>query len=270
VSTKEVVLQIASENSDGLVAASPPVSYAMTLKDIPVGSDARPFSELSSNPSQLAGQTLVIRGRILSPPASRGDVQELVITDESGKRHSKLRFLTSRELAVQFDEVVSEDQSKAVRVVCVVGQAEADGTVPVRVLRVDFLSNRGDRVVRSIPGEPSDDPIAALNRDPAKFAGQNIELKGLAVPTLVKPLPHDEFVVLFPHLARPRNLGFITAKGLAEKIADEKLTPNGIYKVRLSVKVGDVPAQGSGAILVTVRKIEILDTRGEKVIKTIE
>jgi hypothetical protein len=152
----------------------------------------------------------------------------------------------------------------------VVGQAEADGTVPVRVLRVDFLSNRGDRVVRSIPGEPSDDPIAALNRDPAKFAGQNIELKGLAVPTLVKPLPHDEFVVLFPHLARPRNLGFITAKGLAEKIADEKLTPNGIYKVRLSVKVGDVPAQGSGAILVTVRKIEILDTRGEKVIKTIE
>ncbi len=267
--TTEVVLQIASENDSGLVAASPPVTYKLELSDIETGSDAKPFTALTSNPEPLAGQVVVVRGRIVTPPASRADVQELVVADSDGKRPQNFRFFTTRELATQFDELETEDESKPVRVTCVVGVRGSDGVVPVRVARVDFLG-RANRVVKSIPGATPTDPLAALNRNPKKFAGEDLELKASAVPVVEGGKSGNDLVVMFPNNAQPRNLTFVLAPGLAEKVGDEKLTPNGIYRVRLSAKVGTAPARSSAPVTVTVRKIEILDTRNDTVRKTIE
>jgi hypothetical protein len=266
--TTEVVLQIASENDSGLVAASPPVTYKLDLADIETGSDAQPFTALTSNPDSLAGQVVVVRGRILTPPSSRADVQELGVADSDGKRPQNFRFFTTREIATQFDELETEDESKPVRVTCVVGVRGSDGVVPVRVARVDFLG-RANRVVRSIPGGDPTDPLAALNRDPKKFAGQDLDLKLSAVP-VIEGQSGNDMIVIFPSNAQPRNLTFVLAPGLAEKVADEKLTPNRVYRVRLSTKVGTAPARSSAPVTVTVRKIEILDTRTDTVKKTIE
>jgi len=264
----EVVLQVASENKDKMVAASPPVSYKVTLTDIETGSDARPFTALTTNPEALIGKTIVVRGRLLGPPVGRAEVQELPVADLNGARAGRMRFLTTRDMATQFDEVVTDDQSKPVRLTCVVGARGDDGVVPVRVARVDFLGQT-NRVVRSIPGPEPTDPLALLNRDPGKFAGKELDVKSSAVP-LARAQPKNSFVVLFPHFSRPRNLAFVLPPALAEKVANEKFTPNGIYRTRLAVTVGPAPAQPGEQTQVTVRKIDILDSRDDSVLKTIE
>ncbi|MBX9579569.1 MAG: serine protease, partial [Gemmataceae bacterium] len=270
----EVVLQVASESQAGLVAASPPVTYSLTLAEQPSGRDAKPFADLSahlaSNPDSRAGQVVVVRGKIIRPPSSRAPVQEMTVSDLDGRVPGNVRFICDRETAAQFDEVDPEHQPLDARITCVVGGRGADGRVPVRVARVDFL-DEGDRPVKSIPGEAKDDKLAALNRDPAKFAGQTMDVKAEAAPVArFRGATPEELPVFFPSLSRPRNLQFVATPGLAARMAEEKLKVNGLYKVRLSVTVA-APTTPEGRARVTVRRIEILDPKdGNRVVKTIE
>jgi S1-C subfamily serine protease len=274
-SATKVVLQIASESMDKQpfdqvfpIAASPPVSYKLTLADIKTGSDARPFSELTQNPEALAGKVIVVRGRVLSPPARRGETPELIVAGPDGTRPAKLRFLTSREIAPHFDDVEREHQPMPARLTCVVGTRGSDGVIPVRVARVDFIG-RGDQVVRSIPEETTDQ-LAALNRDPAKFAGQNLQLTAHAVPMTPRTASSPDLYVIFANRARPRSLAFVMVPGMNQKIVEQKLRPNKIEKVRLTVTVGDLPNQPDAPVKVTVSKIEILDPKDGQVVQTIE
>ncbi|MBX9626328.1 MAG: trypsin-like peptidase domain-containing protein [Gemmataceae bacterium] len=278
----EVVLQLAAESSDradGLdrrVAASPPVTFKLTPELVPVPSDARPFADLAGplagNPASLAGQTVVVRGKIVKPPTSRGPVQEVELCDLAGKRPAGVRFVCDRETATQFDEVEDEHQGHDVRLTCLVGGKGSDGRTVVRVARVDFLDDN-DRPVKSIPGEAKDDKLAALNRDPDKFAGQTLDLVARAAPVLDRKGggSAEDFVVVFANQRRPRNLQFVTTPGLAKRLADEKFRPNGLYKVRLGVKV-DAPTTPGGLAKVTVRRVDILDPKDETKppLKTIE
>jgi S1-C subfamily serine protease len=269
-SANQVILQIASETVDrpALLAASPPVSYRLKLEDIKTGADTRPFSELTQKPEALAGKVIVVRGRVLAPPARRGENPELLVASPDGARPAKMRFLTSRELAAHFDDVEGEHQPMPARLTCVVGTRGADGVIPVRIARVDFIG-RGDHVVRSIP-EETKDQLSALNRDPAKFAGQTLQVPASAVLMTARTASSPDLYVIFANHFRPRNLAFVTAAGLNERIAEQKLKVNGIYKTRLSVKVGDAPDKPGTPIQLAVSKIEILDPRDGHVLKTIE
>lgn len=263
----EVVVQIASQNGAGLIAASAPVEYKLNLKDEPNGSDAKPFQELSRNPTASAGKTMVLRAKVVLPPSGTTDRQQMVVADPvGGVIPAKLRFLTSREVGVQFDEVDREQRGNDVRLVCVVGKTEADGITPVRVVRCDFL-NEGDGVVRSVPEADTKDPMAALNRDPKKFANQTVTLTADSA-LMTTRTSSDELLVLFDNLVRPRNLKFAIATGLSKKIIDTKLKVNGLYKVRLTTTVGP-EATGNTQTKVTVSKIEILDPRDEKVVQKV-
>ncbi|MBX9580951.1 MAG: trypsin-like peptidase domain-containing protein [Gemmataceae bacterium] len=270
----EVVLQLASETVDGRTAASPPVTFKLSAAEVPVPSDARPFADLvgrlAAGPDALAGQTVVVRGKVLKPPSSRGPVQDLELCGVDGKRPAGVRFVADRDTAVQFDEVDPEHQGYDVRLTCLVGPRGADGRTVVRVARADFLDDN-DVPVKSIPGDPGADQLAALNRDPAKFAGQSLEVVARAAPSVRGAAPTDEFVVVFANRRQPRNLRFVTTPGLAQRLAEEKFRPNGLYKVRLGVKV-DAPTTPGGPAQVTVRRVDILDPKDETKppLKTIE
>jgi predicted Zn finger-like uncharacterized protein len=270
-----VVFQVASETRapNKATAASPPVTYELTVAEQPTGRDARPFGELAahlvSTPDGLAGQVLVVRGKVLSPPSSRAPVQELAVADLDGRRPAGVRFVADRETAAQFDEVEPDHQGLDARLTCVVGTRGPDGRVPVRVARVDFLDEH-DRPVKSIPGPAKDDKLAALNRDPGRFAGQSLDVKAeAALATSRRGGPADDLVVVFPNLRRPRNLQFATTPGLTARLAEEKFRVNGLYKVRLGVTVA-APASPDAQARVTVRRIEILDAKDDRVLKTIE
>jgi S1-C subfamily serine protease len=274
-SATKVVLQIASESADKQpfdkgfpVAASPPVSYNLALADIKTAADARPFSELTQNPEALAGKVVVVRGRVLGPPARRGTTPELPIAAPDGTRPAKMRFMTSPELAAHFDDVEAEHQPMPARLTCVVGARGTDGIIPVRVARVDFIG-RGNQVARSIP-EETKDQLSSLNRDPAKFAGQTVQLTAQTVLMTPRTPSSSDLYVIFPNHYRPRNLVFATAPGMNTKIVDEKFKVGQIYKTRLSVKVGDMPDKPGTPIKVTVTKIEVLDPKDGQVQTTIE
>ena len=112
--------------------------------------------------------------------------------------------------------------------------------------------------------------LSDLNRDPASQVGKKLTLEANAV-LMTKLTPTSDMIrVLFDSLRKPRNLDFVTAKGLNEKIAFEKLKTNGIYKVRLGVTVADKVDDKDQSVKVTVTKIEILDPKDDTVIKTIE
>jgi S1-C subfamily serine protease len=97
---KEVVVQIASQNVGGLVAASPPVEYKLNIKDEPHGLDAKPFQELSRNPAAAVGRTMVLRAKVVLPPSGTAARQRMVVADaETGQIPNKIQFLTTRESA---------------------------------------------------------------------------------------------------------------------------------------------------------------------------
>jgi hypothetical protein len=274
-SATKVVLQIASESIDkqpfdkGLpVAASPPVAYKMTPADVMTATDARPFSDLTQNPEALAGKVIVVRGRVLAPPVRRGATPELLVTGLDGARPSKLRFMTSGELAPHFDDVEVEHRPMPARLTCVVGTRGADGIIPVRVARVDFIGRR-DQVARSIPDE-TNDQLSALNRDPAKYAGQTLTLTTQAVPMTARTSSSSDLYVIFANHVRPRSLRFVLPAGMNQRIVELGLRPNQIKKVRLTVAVGEIPAAPGNPVTVTVSKIEILDSQDGHVQHTIE
>lgn len=264
----EVVLQLATETTTGQQAASPPVTFKFSTDSFPTPSDARPFADLAgplaAGPDALAGQTVVVRGKVLRPPSSRGPVQDLELCDVDGRRPSGVRFVCDKDTAVQFDEVDMDHVGYDVRLTCVVGPRGADGRTVVRVARADFLDDY-DTPVKSIPGEAGKDKLAALNRDPAKFAGQTLDLVARAAPVLdvkgLNVLPNS-FAVAFASGRQPRNLQFVTTPGLAARLAEKKYKPNRLYKVRIAVKV-EAPAAPGGVSQVTVRRVEILDPKDE-------
>ncbi len=273
----EVQIQLASQTFPNLqtgtklTAASKPVAYTLKVGDQPVGSDARAFSDLTANPDALAGQVLVVKARVAAPPATRDPVQDLIIVGSDGKRPDRMRFLVDRAAAAEFDEVVPEHQIMPVRLVCVVGKRGADGVVPVRVARLDFLG-RADRVVRTIPAAPDpEDKLAELNRDPAKFAGQSLELKVSSVPLTQRVLQTGEYMVVFPSRFAPRNLMFTINPGMRQRLMEavgQGLRPGMIVPTRITAVVPARP-DVNGRTTITVTKIEITDEEG-RVARTIE
>ena len=154
------------------------------------------------------------------------------------------------------------------RLTCVVGTKGADGVIPVRVARVDFIG-RADQVARSIP-EETKDPLAALNRDPAKYAGQTLKLTVQAVPMTARTASSSDLWVMFENHYRPRSLRFVMPSGMNQRIVELGLRPNQTKKVRLTVKVGEIPEAPGTPVTVTVSKIEILDSQDGHVLHTIE
>lgn len=271
----DVVIQLGSEQvaapgqPRGLLAVSSAVEYKMTAKEVATGADAKPLGEVLRNPAALAGQTVVARGRVFLPPKGREAVEEIQIVDTADRKPVGLKFLTARELSVQFDEVSEDHQTNDVRLVCVVGKQGADGVVPVRIARCDFLDD-AEVVVRTVPEADTTDKLAAANRNPAKFADQKITFQAASVLLPAgKPQKEDELVVTFPNLSRPRNLSFAIAPAMQRKVGEAKPKPNGVYKVRVTGTVGGKVPDG-GVTPVAVSKIEILDPRDESVQKVIE
>jgi predicted Zn finger-like uncharacterized protein len=268
-----VVLQLGSEQvagpgqPRGLLSISAPVEYTLSTKELPHGSDAKPLGETFRDPAALAGQTVVVRGKVVKPPSAAGKSNEMTVADTAGRVPARVKFLAAREVAVQFDEIDPEVHGNDVRVVCVVGQKGADGVTPVRVARCDFLEDEGDVVVRSVPEADTKDQLAAANRDPAKFADKGVTFTGVAVILPARPLPKDDFLMLFDNLGRPRSLTFAYAPGLGKRVNDGRVKPNGLYKVRMTAKV-DAAATTTGTV--TVSKVEILDPTDDSVQRVIE
>jgi hypothetical protein len=270
----EVVLQVASANVNNVVAASAPVTYKLAVRDQPMGTDARPFADFARGPASFAGQTVVLRGRVRrAAPGAGQKYSAVLVGDEDGNFPSGLRFLADRDTAAQLDETDRKHQSKLARLTCVVGPARtSDGitVAKVRVVRCDYLED-GGAVAHSVPvpGEATD-PLAALNRHPEKFSGRSLTVTGLAILAQRGGSP-DHLPVLFDNLGRPQNLAFGYAGGLAQRVAAAGLKPNGLYRVRLRVTVGDVTANNSRQATVTITRIDILDPRDDAtVLKTIE
>ena len=274
----EIQLQLASQTFPNpqtgtkLTAASKPVAYTLKIGDQPIGSDARALSDLTANPDGLAGQVLVVKARVAAPPVTRDPVQDLIIVGGDGKRPDRMRFLVDRATAAEFDEVVPEHQVMPVRLVCVVGKRGADGMVPVRVARLDFLG-RADRVVRTIPAAPDpDDKLAELNRDPAKFAGKTLEMKVSSIPLNVRALQLGEYAVVFPSRFAPRNLMFTINPGMRQRLvesAGQGFRPGMLVPTRVTAVVPDRPTLVGGRTLITLTKIEFIGEEG-RVMRTIE
>lgn len=273
----QVLIQVASQtfpNAAGTkyTAASKPVAYTLSVGDQAMATDAQPIDRLTANPDSLTGQVVVVKGRIAAPPITRDAVQELIIVGLDGRRPDKMRFLVDRHAATQFDEVVPEDQPKPVRLVCVVGQRGADGILPVRVARLDFIG-RADRVTRTIPSAPKvDDQLAELNRDPARFAGRTLELKVESVPIHPRALSAGEYAVVFPSAQQPRNLAFNLTPDMRQRLIqglDNSLRPGTMVRSRVTVVVPDRPVPAGGRAPLTLTKIEFLDAEGRPV-KTFE
>lgn len=268
----DVVIQIGSEQvplpgqQRGMLTISAPVEYKMAVKDLPSGADAKSMGEVFRDSASLAGQTVVVRGKVLKPPTGTTPTSEMSIVDTGGRAPQGLKFLAAREVAVQFDEIDPDIRANDVRVVCVVGQKGPDGITPVRVARCDFL-DEGDVVVRSVPETDTKDELAALNRDPAKFAGKSVTVTGVGVPLPVRAIQDDLMKVMFTNLVSPRSLSFRMPESLRQKMVEVKLKPNGIYKVRLTAKV-EPGAKETGTV--TVSKLEILDPNDDSVLKAIE
>lgn len=268
-----VVLQLGSEQvaapgqPRGLLSISAPVEYTLTQKELPNGSDARSLADTFKDPASVAGQTVVVRGKIVRPPSGATTRDTLEVADVTGRTPTGLNFLAAKEVAVQFDEVAPDMRANDVRLVCVVGKKGADGKVPVRVARCDFLDD-ADGVERSIPEADTKDPLAALNRDPQKFDGKPVTVTAVAALQPATPLPGDRFIVRFLNTGVPRAVEFSYAPDIAKKMGGVKLKPNGLYRVRLT---GTVAAKtDSGKAAVSVTKVEILHPTDDSVQKTIE
>lgn len=274
----KILIQVASQTSPNpqtgfkYTAASRPVEYTMAVADQPMGTDARPFAELAGNADSMAGSVVVVKARIMAPPVTREPIQDLIVAGLDGRTPDRMKFLVSREMASQFDEVEREQQPMPVRLVCLVGQRGANGILPVRVARIDFIS-RGDRIVRTIPASPTvDEDLAKLNRDPEKFAGKTVEVTSLAMPITSKFRTSNELVVLFQGLQSPRNLSFTITEAqkvrMVEKLG-ENLRVNMVIRVRVTGVVPEKPAAANARTVVTVSKIEVMGRDG-KVISTVE
>lgn len=278
--SEQILIQLASQTQANpqtgikYTAASKPVPFTMSIGDAPVASDVRPFSELTANPDGLAGRVVVVRARVAAPPITRDLIQDLIITDVDGKKApDRMKFLVSREMAAQFDEVEREHQPMPVRLVCLMGQRGVDGILPVRISRVDFIS-RQKRIVRTIPAAPIGglEDLARLNRDPQRFAGQTVTLNCNAVPITkkTKGIP-DELGVAFGGGMPPRNLKFGIANSMFLRMVDKlgsDLRPDGLYRSRITVVVPKTLDASKKAPL-TVTKLELLGPE-DKVIATFE
>lgn len=277
--TNKILIQVASQTIANpqtgykYTAASKPIEYTMTVADLPMGTDARPFAELAKNPDQLAGRTLVVKARIMAPPITREPIQDLIIADVTGQLPDRMKFLVSRELATQFDEVEREQQPMPVRLACLVGQRLSNGTLPVRVLRVDFIG-RGNRIVRTIPAAPasSEKDLSDLNRDPERFAGKTVNFKSMASPITSKFKTSNEFLVLFEGLQPPRNVSFTINEAqkirLIEKLGDN-IRLNMVIRVRVTGSVPDKVGAVGGKTIIPISKIELLGRDGN-VVSTVE
>jgi hypothetical protein len=211
----------------------------------------------------------VARGRILGLGTSRAPHQIVIVTDTDLRLPGKFFFFTDRATAGLLDEVEPDNQPKEVRLTCLIGEKDEGGGTAVRITRVDFLED-GDTVCHSTAGTEKKNALSDLNRDPAAHVGKKLTIESIAVPMTRDTPTSDVFRVVFESLRRPRNLDFVTAKGLNEKIAIKKLKTNGVYKVRLGVTVADKLNSADQSVKVTVTKIEILDPKDGTVIETIE
>jgi S1-C subfamily serine protease len=277
VGAKTVVVQVASRTKPNtqtgsvLTAASKPIAYTLKVGDVAVATDTKKLSELTAGAASMAGQTITVKARVASPPSGLGAVQSFIVVDpETGKRPEKMRFLVSRDLATQFDEVELEHQPLEVRMVCLVGKADNEGVVPVRVARLDFISRGTDHIVRTIPGvgEPKD-KLFALNRDPKGFAGRSVEFKATAMITATSTTgskgPNLGITVLGPGLMSPRNVNFHLTNRMKELLIEDALKkgvpPLFPLDVKIVGKVDDKPG-ANGVIRVTVQKIIFIDPTG--------
>jgi S1-C subfamily serine protease len=266
----QVQIQVASQTVPNLqtgaklTAASKPVAYTLAVADQPVGSDARPFTDLTANPDALAGKVVVVKARVAAPPNNWDAVQDLIVVGLDGRRPDRMKFLVDRAAAAEFDEVVPEHQPMPVRLVCAVGRRGADGVVPVRVARLDFIG-RGDAVVRTIPGPAAaEDKLAALNRDLPRFAGQTVEMKVSAVP-LSPQLVQGELMVVFPSRYDPRNLRFMMSTSMRQRLLEAigtGMRPGTIVPVRVTAVVPTRVAPGAPRTPLTLTKVEFLDEDG--------
>jgi hypothetical protein len=115
------------------------------------------------------------------------------------------------------------------------------------------------------------DDLAALNRDPARFAGRTLEMKVSAVPVTPRIRDSNDFSVIFPNHRAPRNLTFTISSSMKARMIEglgKDLRLNMIVPVRVTAAVPPQPPAGA-KVTVPVTKIDFLDEDG-KVIKTIE
>lgn len=265
----EVVLQIASETTLGLVAASAPVTFKLKQEEVETGADAKPMADLVTNYAALVGRPAVVKARLVGIETGGDGYKRLIVADANDRIPTGLRFVIDYNTAVQLDEIDLDDLLQDVRLTCVPGPQGPDGSATVRVARLDFLED-GGVITKTAPTADTKDPLFALNRDPAKHVGQKMTVKTDAVPLTKQTAGTDRLLVLFPSLRQPRNLEFVLAKGLFEKMVEAKVVkPNAVYRLRLAVTVEGTPAPGRPA-KATVSKIEILDPRDESVLKVIE
>lgn len=275
----QVQIQVASQtfpnpvNGGKLTAASKPVAYTLSVGDQAVGADARPFNTLTDNLDGLAGQTVVVKGRIAAPPNTLAAVQELVIVSPDGRRPDRVRFLVDAAVATQFDEVMPEDRPLPVRLVCLVGRRGADGFVPVRVARLDFIG-RADWVVRTIPAGPGEkaDDLAAMNRDPARFAGKTMDLAVETAPLMPRALAANELVVLLSSFTDPRNLRFTISPAMRQRLIEglgREHPPGAVVPAKIRVTLPDQTAPPGYLTNIVVTRIDFTDLEGN-VIKSVE
>jgi hypothetical protein len=263
----DLVMQVASENINGQVSASEPAEYRLNVKDEPNGSDARPMQELINSASTMAGQTIVVRGKIPNMPTYHEAYGNMIVADTNKKIPERIRFVTTKRVLACLDEIESNIYLNDVRFVYVVGKTGPDLVTTVRVVRCDYL-NESDRIVYSLPDQETKEPLVLLNRNPEKYLGQKLTFKAFAYPGTVLDGAGHHMPLFFENHTGPRNIQCQLEPKVYQKLKELKVRFGAYLKVRIVAKVNYDDM--SERHILSVSRLEFLDPKDDSVMKVLE
>ena len=258
-----VQLQVACANTAGVQAISAPLAHKVVLDGVQTAADALPMNTLDRFPDKYADQVIVVRGFVVPVATPKWSVFEIEPVNDNLARPLNLQFFTTGEIVSDLRALPITDQILSARLTCRVGKKGADGLVPVRVTRVDFVG-RHNRVLFTVPApEGSAEPLIALNKAPEKQIGQTLECKAAltAGVVIVRGQAQAQLPgILLPGDKPAANLHFVCSADLATQVHQEGLQRGIAYDVRITIRV-ESQKVGKRQV-VTVTKIEFLDSSG--------
>jgi hypothetical protein len=194
----------------------------------------------------------------------RGAIFEIQVADESNTPQNGLIFLTDREITTELNELDQKDAASEARFTVRVGKKGANGATPLKVTRIDLIGPN-DRLVRTIPSsEEAADKLITLNRKPEKFTGQTVVFVGYLSPiTLGTEKSPELSIVTFPGKRRPENIHFTSPDSIISHLKGPGYSNDVLYLAQFTVRVEPRVVDGTGAQIVTVTKIEIVDNEGK-------
>jgi S1-C subfamily serine protease len=254
--TAEVGVQLSCAAADGTVAVSAPVTYTLERDGAPVVGESIAVGVLNRSPEKYAGQTVVVRGKMLPTPAGLWEFFELNVYNENDSQPGNLMFLTGKEVAGQLDELPPLPIALPVQLTGRVGNRASNGRTLVRVTRIDIMG-KGNKIALTFPSDTLEklEPLIGLNRYPGKYVGQTLTLSVLITSNTSQRGPNEYDLVIYgPNHRPPENVTFVTTKDIAAQLNDEAPSEPTPAVVTARVEGRKHP---NGRQVVTVSRIEM-------------